>query len=63
MFNRKDIAEELLLRENVRKAVRHVIKRRRESILKEEKQLRSIISSLITESDRDWETLFVFLLF
>ena len=50
MFNRKDIAEELLLRENVRKAVRHVIKRRRESILKEERQLRSIISSLITEA-------------
>jgi hypothetical protein len=47
MINRKEFAEELMLRENVRKAIRHVLNRRETKRLNEEKELRSVIRSLL----------------
>ena len=50
MIDRKEFKEELMLRENVRKAIRFVRNRRKgaaQKALREEKQL----------LDRDWETL------
>jgi len=46
MFDRKDILEEQLLRENIRKAIR-IIKNRR---LNEEKSIRTIVRSLLKET-------------
>ena len=43
MIDRKEFAEEMLLRENVRKAIRHVLKRRNN----EENELREVVRSLI----------------
>ena len=60
MIDRQEFAEELILRENIRKVVKIVLeKRRREEKqqLNEEKKLRSIIRKLITEaSDVSKET-------
>ena len=60
MIDRQEFAEELVLRENIRKVVKIVLeKRRREEKqqINEEKQLRSIIRKLITEaSDVSKET-------
>ena len=53
MIDRKEFKEELILRENVRKAIRIVRKRRataHEEVLREEKQLRGVIRDLIAES-------------
>jgi hypothetical protein len=47
MIDRKEFAEELMLRENVRKAIRHVLNRRETKRLNEEKELRSVIRSLL----------------
>jgi hypothetical protein len=46
MIDRKEFAEELMLRENVRKAIRHVLNKRQTKASNEEKELRSIIRSL-----------------
>ena len=43
MIDRKEFAEELMLRENVRKAIRHVLGRRETKRLNEENELRSVI--------------------
>ena len=51
MIDRKEFAEELMLRENVRKAIRHVLGRREKRRLQEEKELRSIIRSLMSEGN------------
>ena len=45
MIDRKEFAEELMLRENVRKAIRHIIKKKDTKRLNEEKKLRSIVRS------------------
>ena len=47
MIDRKEFAEELMLRENVRKAIRHILNRRETKRLNEEKELRSVIRSLL----------------
>jgi len=47
MIDRKEFAEELMLRENVRKAIRHIKKKKETKILNEEKKLRSVIQSLL----------------
>ena len=47
MINRKEFAEELMLRENVRKAIRHVLNKRETKRLNEEKELRSVIRRLL----------------
>jgi hypothetical protein len=47
MIDRKEFAEELMLRENVRKAIRHVLNRRETKRLNEEKELRSVIRRLL----------------
>ena len=47
MIDRKEFAEELMLRENVRKAIRHIIKKKDTKRLNEEKKLRSIVRSLL----------------
>lgn len=47
MIDRKEFAEELMLRENVRKAIRHIIKMKDTKRLNEEKKLRSIVRSLL----------------
>ena len=47
MIDRKEFAEELMLRENVRKAIRHVLNRRETKRLNEEKKLRSVIRRLL----------------
>ena len=39
MIDRKEFAEELMLRENVRKAIRHIIKKKDTKRLNEEKKL------------------------
>ena len=49
MIERKEFAEELMLRENVRKAIRHVLNKRKTKKLNEEKELRSIIRTLLSE--------------
>ena len=49
MIDRKEFAEELMLRENVRKAIRHVLNKRETKRLNEEKELRSVIRSLLSE--------------
>jgi len=49
MIDRKEFAEELMLRENVRKAIRHVLNKRETKRLNEEKELRSIVRSLLAE--------------
>jgi len=50
MIKREELATEILLREHIRKAIGVVIKRRKNH-LNEEKELRSIIRQLISESD------------
>jgi len=47
MIDRKEFAEELMLRENVRKAIRHVLGKRKTKKLNEEKELRSVIRKLL----------------
>ncbi len=47
MIDRKEFAEELMLRENVRKAIRHIINKKDTKRLNEEKKLRSIVRSLL----------------
>ena len=47
MIDRKEFAEELMLRENVRNAIRHVLNKRKTNKLNEEKELRSIIRTLL----------------
>tara|TARA_R110000868_G_scaffold8202_5_gene42396 strand:+ start:421 stop:1308 length:888 start_codon:yes stop_codon:yes gene_type:complete len=47
MIDRKEFAEELMLRENVRKAIRHIKKKKETKILNEEKKLRSVIQNLL----------------
>ena len=47
MIDRKEFAEELMLRENVRNAIRHVLGKRKTKRLNEEKELRSIIRTLL----------------
>ncbi len=47
MIDRKEFAEELMLRENVRKAIRHVLNKKETKRLNEEKELRSVIRSLL----------------
>ena len=49
MIDRKEFAEELLLRENVRTAIRHVLNKREAKKLNEEKRLRDVIKSLLAE--------------
>ena len=49
MIDRKEFAEELMLRENVRNAIRHVLGKRKTKRLNEEKELRSVIRSLLAE--------------
>jgi len=53
MIDRKEFKEELMLRENVRKAIRIIRNRRKtaaEKTLQEEKQLRAIVRDIMTES-------------
>jgi hypothetical protein len=50
MFERKDFKEELVLRENIRKAIKVVLGRRK-AVLNEELELREIIRSLISEGN------------
>ena len=53
MIDRKEFKEELMLRENVRKAIRFVRNRRKgaaQKALQEEKQLRGIVRDIMTES-------------
>ena len=53
MIDRKEFKEELMLRENVRKAIRIIRNRRKtaaEKALQEEKQLRAIVRDIMTES-------------
>ena len=53
MINRKELAEELQLRENVRKAIKIVVLQRERRVLKElkeEEQLRSVLRDLIKEA-------------
>ena len=53
MIDRKEFKEELMLRENVRKAIRFVRNRRKgaaQKALREEKQLRGIVRDIMTES-------------
>lgn len=53
MIDRKEFKEELMLRENVRKAIRFVRNRRKgaaQKALQEEKQLRRIVRDIMTES-------------
>ena len=47
MIDRNELAEELVLRENVRKAIRHVLRAKAERTLNEETELRSIIRNLL----------------
>jgi hypothetical protein len=47
MIDRKEFAEELMLRENVRKAIHHVLNKRETKRLNEEKELRSVIRRLL----------------
>jgi hypothetical protein len=47
MIDRKEFAEELMLRENVRKAILHVLNKRETKRLNEEKELRSVIRRLL----------------
>ena len=47
MIDRKEFAEELMLRENVRNAIRHVLNKRETKRLNEEKELRSVIRRLL----------------
>jgi hypothetical protein len=47
MIDRNELAEELVLRENVRKAIRHVLRAKAERALNEETELRSIIRNLL----------------
>ena len=47
MIDRKEFAEELMLRESVRKAIRHVLNKRETKRLNEEKELRSVIRRLL----------------
>jgi len=52
MFDRNEFAEEILLRENIRKAIGIVSRRRRDremAVLAEEAELRGVIRDLITE--------------
>ena len=49
MIDRKEFAKELMLRENVRNAIRHVLKRRETKKLNEEEGLRSLVRSLLSE--------------
>ncbi len=46
MIDRNEFAEELILRENVRKAIRHVLSKREKKQLNEEKELRMYIRDL-----------------
>ncbi len=46
MIDRNEFAEELILRENVRKAIRHVLSKRNKKQLSEEKELRMYIRDL-----------------
>ena len=46
MIDRNEFAEELILRENVRKAIRHVLNKRNKKQLSEEKELRRYIRDL-----------------
>jgi hypothetical protein len=53
MNNRKEIAEEILLRENIRKAIKIVSAKRSENLLAEQREedlLRSLIRDLVTEA-------------
>jgi hypothetical protein len=53
MIDRKEFKEELMLRENVRKAIRIIRNRRKtaaEKALQEEKQLRAIVRDIMRES-------------
>ena len=53
MIKRKQFAEELVLRENVRKAIKHVLFSRRKetsALQRSENQLREVIRSLLPES-------------
>ena len=47
MIERKEFTQEIMLRENVRKAIRHVLDKRGAKSLEEENQLRTIIRGLI----------------
>ncbi len=47
MIDRKELAEELILRENVRMAIRHVLRTKEQKALKEDIELRSIIRDLL----------------
>ena len=49
MIDRQEFAEELMLRENVRNAIRHVLERRKTKKLNEEEGLRSLVRSLLSE--------------
>ena len=52
-FKREEMNEELLLRENIRKAIKIVVEKRKaenQKILKEEVKLRGVIRKLITEA-------------
>jgi len=54
MIDRKELAEEIKLRESVRKAIKIVQKSRQEAVLREqrdERQLRSVIRSLLKEGN------------
>ncbi len=46
MIDRNEFAEELILRENVRKAIRHVLNKRNKKQLSEEKELRMYVRDL-----------------
>tara|TARA_Y100000310_G_C20570778_1_gene757896 strand:+ start:49 stop:933 length:885 start_codon:yes stop_codon:yes gene_type:complete len=55
MINRKEFAEEIILRENVRKAIQIIMNQRGSRLLKEQKQekeLRSLIRGLISEAKK-----------
>mgnify|MGYP003647725327 CR=1 FL=1 len=47
MIDRKELAEELILRENVRMAIQHVLRAKKQRVLKEDIELRSIIRDLL----------------
>jgi hypothetical protein len=50
MIDRKEFAQELILRENIRRAITAVKRRRHKTQLNEELQLRSMIRALMSES-------------
>ena len=49
-MNRIDLYNEMILRENVRKAIR-IVRNKRQNILTEETKLRNIIRTLLKEED------------